>query len=420
MSNDHRLTACSQTGFEFHKRRAIPVVNGIIIAEENKAMLMEAYYASETMAVEKEMQKRKERCLKRWKKLIIGLRLRSRLQGEYKPGKGEKPAGAANTNGSMQEGVSQFQALPADDEVKHVAAAPNAQPPDPSATQNGFIHLDSLDTSIPSGAAFPAITSTSPRADDPKVDVTSLNLPPMPAPAPAPKQVYKEVDFDEKVDVPRGMVQGGSSMDLDGFTLAAPDEIAEGGEDIHSADEAEVGGGFMREEDAEAEKHFKAKDFAQTNGNDASDTDVDAVAPTPARRRGRAGKTAAPPASEGEDEQSESEDEDDGEADYSEPARPTRSSVVRTRNTRSRKKQESDEEDDEHESVRRSTRRSAAKPVNGSSPSSTGRATRRQQAQTKQAAVEPMTSSRPTRAAARKAAQANVVDLASDTDSGDA
>lgn len=92
-------------------------------------MLMEAYYASETMAVEKEMQKRKERCLKRWKKLIIGLRLRSRLQGEYKAGKGEGAAGAAKASSSKQtEGVSQFQALPDDKQVEDTAPAANTQP----------------------------------------------------------------------------------------------------------------------------------------------------------------------------------------------------------------------------------------------------------------------------------------------------
>ena len=367
-------------------------------------MLMEAYYASETMAVEKEMQKRKERCLKRWKKLIIGLRLRSRLQGEYKAGKGEGAAGAAKAGGSRQaEGVSQFQALPDDKKAEDAAPAANTQPPDQSATQNGFIHLDSLDTTVPGGAAFPAVTSTSPSADEPKVDIRSLNLPPMPMPAPAPKEVYNETDVDQMVSFPSGVAQGASSMDLDGFTLAAPDEIADGGEDVHSDavddDDAAAGGGFMREEDEEAEKQFKSKDFAQTNGNDSSHAEMEEVAPAPAKRNGRTPKKTPVKQAESDEEE---EMLDDGEADYSEPTRPTRSSA-RKRSTRQSRKQESSAEEEEATPARRSTR--SAKQANGTASNSA-----------RSARSRPTANARPTRAAAKKAAQANVIDLASDTE----
>jgi hypothetical protein len=37
-----RLTCYFQTGFEFKKRRAFPVIRGVVIAEENESVLLEA------------------------------------------------------------------------------------------------------------------------------------------------------------------------------------------------------------------------------------------------------------------------------------------------------------------------------------------------------------------------------------------
>jgi hypothetical protein len=45
----------------------------------------QAYWTSEEAQEVKELEKLEERCLKRWKKLIIGLRIRQRLQREYGP-----------------------------------------------------------------------------------------------------------------------------------------------------------------------------------------------------------------------------------------------------------------------------------------------------------------------------------------------
>jgi hypothetical protein len=88
----------AQTGFEFHKRRAVPSVEGIVVAQENADMLLDvrpfscsrlslkcgqAFWASEHQAIEKAFTKKQERCLKRWKMLINGLAIRNRLQSDY-------------------------------------------------------------------------------------------------------------------------------------------------------------------------------------------------------------------------------------------------------------------------------------------------------------------------------------------------
>lgn len=363
-------------------------------------MLLEAYYASETMAVEKEMQKRRDRCLKRWKKLIIGLRLRSRLQGEYKGDKSEKSASKAKTGNNKDQEVSQFQSLSEDVQMQQAETATTArnQPPDPSATQNGFIHLDKIDASIPGGAAFPGLAS-SPGPDEPKVDIASLNLPPMPAPAPASENIYNEVNLDDKVKPASGVVAGKADVDLDDFTLADPEEIADGGEEIHSADENPFGGGgFMREEDEEAEKQYKSKDFAlHDEDDDSSDADMVEVAPSSSRKKGK-----QPVQSEPDDEETE---EEDNEADYEEEsARRTRAPAPRTRSKRPAKNGVS-EDDSDGSAARRTTRASAAK-VNGNV-----RAARPASAKT--------TPARPTRAAARKVTKTNVVELSSGSEDDD-
>ncbi|KAG9308862.1 hypothetical protein JVU11DRAFT_11321 [Chiua virens] len=74
------------TGFEFRKRRAMPVIQGIVVAAENEDVIVEACLEAEQEAEEKARAKRLERACKRWIRLIHGLRIRERLQKEYASG----------------------------------------------------------------------------------------------------------------------------------------------------------------------------------------------------------------------------------------------------------------------------------------------------------------------------------------------
>ncbi|WWC71011.1 uncharacterized protein I206_104964 [Kwoniella pini CBS 10737] len=84
------------TGFEFKKQRAIPTINGIVVAKENEEMVMDAYAESAAAAEEKERMKKEEKALKRWAKLINGLRVRLRLQAEYGTGEQLDESSALN------------------------------------------------------------------------------------------------------------------------------------------------------------------------------------------------------------------------------------------------------------------------------------------------------------------------------------
>jgi xeroderma pigmentosum group C-complementing protein len=72
-----------QTGFEFKNQRAIPVITGIVVAAEQKDLVMDAYEESAQAAEERERIKKEDKALKRWIKLMNGLRVRRRLQAEY-------------------------------------------------------------------------------------------------------------------------------------------------------------------------------------------------------------------------------------------------------------------------------------------------------------------------------------------------
>ncbi|TBU44496.1 Rad4-domain-containing protein [Dichomitus squalens] len=71
------------TGFEFKKRRAFPVVTGIVVAAENESAVLEGYWEAEQDAEAKRRAKRQDQVIKRWTKLIHGLRIRQRLIEQY-------------------------------------------------------------------------------------------------------------------------------------------------------------------------------------------------------------------------------------------------------------------------------------------------------------------------------------------------
>jgi xeroderma pigmentosum group C-complementing protein len=68
-----------QTGFEFRKMRAIPVVFGVVVASEHEEMVLDAWREEEVHRAEKEATKKQKEVLARWKKFLVGLRIRKRI-----------------------------------------------------------------------------------------------------------------------------------------------------------------------------------------------------------------------------------------------------------------------------------------------------------------------------------------------------
>jgi xeroderma pigmentosum group C-complementing protein len=59
------------------------VVIGIVIAVENESLVKDAWAAEETLRVQKEATKKQKEILSRWKKFLVGLRIRKRINHVY-------------------------------------------------------------------------------------------------------------------------------------------------------------------------------------------------------------------------------------------------------------------------------------------------------------------------------------------------
>ena len=75
------------TGFEFGNKRAVPVLTGVVVAQENEDALIDAWEAEEEARVKREESKREKLALTWWKKMYAGLKIVERMKREY--GEGE-------------------------------------------------------------------------------------------------------------------------------------------------------------------------------------------------------------------------------------------------------------------------------------------------------------------------------------------
>jgi xeroderma pigmentosum group C-complementing protein len=71
------------TGFEFGKQRAVPVLTGVVVAQENEDMLIDAWEVEEAEKQRKEREKQERFLLGLWRKFASGLRILERMKDEY-------------------------------------------------------------------------------------------------------------------------------------------------------------------------------------------------------------------------------------------------------------------------------------------------------------------------------------------------
>ncbi|GAB7340021.1 hypothetical protein MBLNU457_6526t1 [Dothideomycetes sp. NU457] len=79
--NISHAEAC--TGFEFGKRMAIPILTGVVVAEENEDAVMELWQEREAEKKRKEDTKREAQMLGLWRKFVMGMRIVERMKAEY-------------------------------------------------------------------------------------------------------------------------------------------------------------------------------------------------------------------------------------------------------------------------------------------------------------------------------------------------
>ncbi|KAF7886104.1 hypothetical protein EAF00_010207 [Botryotinia globosa] len=82
------------TGFEFGARMAIPIITGVVVAEENFDLVMEEWEKDEAERVRKEDEKKTKAAIGMWRKMLMGLRIIERMTDEY--GHGGEEVDAVN------------------------------------------------------------------------------------------------------------------------------------------------------------------------------------------------------------------------------------------------------------------------------------------------------------------------------------
>ncbi|KAI4202983.1 MAG: hypothetical protein LQ350_002200 [Teloschistes chrysophthalmus] len=127
------------TGFEFGKQRAVPVITGVVVAEENRDTVMREWEKDEEERKIKEEGKREKVALGMWKKLLVGLRIVERVRDEY---------GA--DGGTVKEEVNPFTNQKKNEEVRKDGPLPEQKHDDMAG---GFI-VDDVDGSDTGGGGF--------------------------------------------------------------------------------------------------------------------------------------------------------------------------------------------------------------------------------------------------------------------------
>lgn len=69
--------------FEFGHRMAVPVIQGVVIAEEHYENVMEEIEKDEIERKRKEDEKRRKAALNMWRKFLMGMRIAERIRQEY-------------------------------------------------------------------------------------------------------------------------------------------------------------------------------------------------------------------------------------------------------------------------------------------------------------------------------------------------
>lgn len=71
------------TGFEFGHRMAVPIITGVVVAEEHYENMMVEFAKDEAERVRKEDEKKRKHILEKWSRFLKGLRIKKWVRQEY-------------------------------------------------------------------------------------------------------------------------------------------------------------------------------------------------------------------------------------------------------------------------------------------------------------------------------------------------
>ena len=131
------------TGFEFGNQRAVPVITGVVVAEENENMLIDAWEKDEEERRIKEEGKREKAALGMWRKFLMGLRIVERVQEEY-GGDGESHL-KEDMNPFTKKGRSSMQASRGHSAIRRANDDDSLQNGHDHDTAGGFLPEDDIE-----------------------------------------------------------------------------------------------------------------------------------------------------------------------------------------------------------------------------------------------------------------------------------
>lgn len=85
-------------GFEFGKQRAVPIIQGVVVAEDHCDLVMDEWDKDEEERKRKSDSNREKAVLVAWKKMLVGLRIMRRIREEY----------GGDVNGHLREEMNPF------------------------------------------------------------------------------------------------------------------------------------------------------------------------------------------------------------------------------------------------------------------------------------------------------------------------
>lgn len=135
-------------GFEFGNKRAVPVINGVVVAKEHEKELRKAWKEWNDEQQKKDAVKQEKLVLDLWRKFVMGLRIRERVGEMY----GEELGEGSTLPVHLKQGMSRKEPIDVDmdEDGSLTSARPAAmEPEDDSMTGGGFLLSDEEDRSEP-------------------------------------------------------------------------------------------------------------------------------------------------------------------------------------------------------------------------------------------------------------------------------
>ena len=129
-------------GFEFGNKRAVPVINGVVIAKEREAEVRKAWKEWNDEQKKKDAVKQEKLILDLWRKFVMGLRIRERV-GEMYGDNAEDVEAESELPVHLKKGITSHEPIDVDEDGTTNATGPGGfEPEDESMTGGGFLLSD--------------------------------------------------------------------------------------------------------------------------------------------------------------------------------------------------------------------------------------------------------------------------------------